>query len=84
LYRFTALLITAGDFEGGDPMSVRIIIPLLFAAGLVFLSTASFAQVGVSIRIGPPPLPVYEQPICPGTEVQSLFWQLIKSQRVRF
>jgi len=66
LYRFTALLITADDFEGGDPMRVRIIISLLFAAGLVFLSTASFAQVGVSIRIGPPPLPVYEQPICPG------------------
>ena len=42
------------------------IIQLLFAAGMLFLSTASFAQVGVSIRIAPPPLPVYEQPICPG------------------
>jgi hypothetical protein len=47
-------------------MRIRIIIPLLFAAGLLLLSTASFAQVGVSIRIAPPPLPVYEQPICPG------------------
>jgi hypothetical protein len=44
LYRFTALLITADDFEGGDPMRIRIIIPLLFAAGLVFMSTASFAH----------------------------------------
>jgi hypothetical protein len=28
-------------------MRIRIIIPLLFAAGLLFLSTASFAQVGI-------------------------------------
>jgi len=45
---------------------IRSIIPLFFATGLLFLSTASFAQVGISIRIAPPPLPVYEQPICPG------------------
>ncbi len=37
---------------------------LLFA--LVFVaSTASFAQVAVSITIAPPALPVYEQPPCP-------------------
>src|SRR5712671_1307395 len=32
------------------------------------LSTPSSAQVGVgiSVRVGPPALPVYEQPICPG------------------
>jgi len=31
-------------------------------------SAASFGQIGVgiSVRIGPPPLPVYAQPICPG------------------
>jgi len=38
--------------------------------GLVVLSitAASFGQVGVGIavRFGPPPLPVYAQPICPG------------------
>jgi hypothetical protein len=35
---------------------------------LAVLSAASFAQVaiGVSVRIGPPALPVYAQPICPG------------------
>jgi len=29
-------------------------------------SAASFAQVFISVRIGPPALPVYAQPICPG------------------
>ena len=39
---------------------------LLLIVGMLFLSTPSFAQVGVSVRIAPPPLPVYEQPVCPG------------------
>ncbi|POA77628.1 hypothetical protein C1883_32095, partial [Pseudomonas protegens] len=32
------------------------------------MATASFAQVniGVSVSFGPPELPVYEQPLCPG------------------
>jgi hypothetical protein len=36
-------------------------------------STASMAQiaVGISVRIGPPALPVYAQPICPGA---GYFW----------
>lgn len=34
-------------------------------SGVLCLSTASFAQIGVAIIIGPPPLPVYEQPACP-------------------
>jgi len=44
----------------------------LLLAGLVTLAvpTASFAQisvgVGISVHIGPPPLPVYAQPVCPG------------------
>jgi Skp family chaperone for outer membrane proteins len=33
---------------------------------MLFLSTAAFAQVGVSVAIAPPELPVYEQPVCPG------------------
>ena len=32
---------------------------------LIVLPTASSAQIGISIRIGPPALPVYEQPPCP-------------------
>jgi hypothetical protein len=39
---------------------------LLFGIIVLLVSAASFAQIGVSITIGPPPLPVYEQPICPG------------------
>jgi hypothetical protein len=36
------------------------------AVGTLCLSTASFAQIGVSVDIAPPELPVYEQPMCPG------------------
>jgi YXWGXW repeat-containing protein len=41
---------------------------LLFALALCTLSTPSSAQVavGISVGFGPPALPVYEQPICPG------------------
>jgi hypothetical protein len=40
---------------------------LFFALVLLAISAASSAQVGilVSIRIAPPELPIYEQPICP-------------------
>jgi hypothetical protein len=39
---------------------------LLFALVVLSMSAASFAQIGVAIRFGPPALPVYEQPLCPG------------------
>jgi hypothetical protein len=39
---------------------------LLLTLVVLSLPTASMAQIGISIRIGPPALPVYEQPICPG------------------
>jgi hypothetical protein len=38
----------------------------LAAVAALCLSTASFAQVGISVTIAPPPLPVYDQPVCPG------------------
>src|SRR5215470_2495941 len=39
----------------------------LFALMMIFVSVAaSFAQVGIAISFGPPALPVYEQPLCPG------------------
>ncbi|MFZ0638708.1 MAG: YXWGXW repeat-containing protein [Candidatus Acidiferrales bacterium] len=47
-------------------MRIRMIRVLLLAVAALFLSTASFAQVGVSITIAPPELPVYQQSICPG------------------
>ncbi len=41
---------------------------LLLSAIILTFSAASVAQVavGVSVRIGPPPLPVYGEPLCPG------------------
>ncbi len=39
---------------------------LLVVTMLLGLSSASFAGVFISVRIGPPALPVYAQPICPG------------------
>src|SRR6202051_2524110 len=51
-------------------MQIRFIRTLLFALlfSLVALcmSAASFAQIGVLITFAPPPLPIYEQPLCPG------------------
>ena len=45
-----------------------IIRGLLLAVVLTTFAAASFGQVavGISVRIGPPALPVYAQPICPG------------------
>ena len=41
---------------------------VLLAVMVLSFSGASFSQiaVGVSVRVGPPALPVYAQPICPG------------------
>ncbi|MGA9355487.1 MAG: YXWGXW repeat-containing protein, partial [Terriglobales bacterium] len=34
---------------------------------MLSLTAVSFAQIGISVRFGPPALPVYEQPACPGS-----------------
>ena len=47
-------------------MYIRFIRTPLFALVVLTMSAASLAQIGVAIRIGPPALPVYEQPLCPG------------------
>jgi hypothetical protein len=47
-------------------MRSRFIRPFLLAIAMLFLSSASFAQIGVAITSAPPELPVYEQPVCPG------------------
>lgn len=33
---------------------------------MLLMSAAAFARVGVVITVGPPPIPIYEQPLCPG------------------
>ena len=50
---------------------IRIIRSLLFAfvvlpVVVVGMSGTSSAGVSFSVSFGPPPLPVYEQPLCPG------------------
>ena len=44
----------------------RILRPLLLASILLALTASSFAGVFFSVTVAPPPLPVYEQPLCPG------------------
>src|SRR4030088_2586622 len=46
---------------------------LMLSVSVLSLSTASHAQIGIgiSVRIGPPALPVYAQPLCPGP---GYFW----------
>jgi hypothetical protein len=39
---------------------------IFFSLLLLAFSSASFAQIGISVSFGPPAIPVYEQPICPG------------------
>jgi hypothetical protein len=49
----------------GNRMGIHATRVLWLAILTLALSAASFAQVAVVIRFGPPPLPVYEQPLCP-------------------
>jgi len=44
---------------------------LALAVLVICLPAASFAQLLISVRIGPPALPVYAQPMCPGP---GYFW----------
>jgi hypothetical protein len=57
---------------GGD-MRKTVLFQVLFLAlslSCLALPNPTLAQVsvGISVRIGPPPLPVYVQPICPGPD----------------
>ena len=46
----------------------KILVVLVMFAGILVVAAPSPAQVavGISVHIGPPALPVYPQPICPG------------------
>jgi len=52
-------------------MQIRSIRRLLFALVVLCMSAVSFAQIGIVVSFGPPALPVYEQPLCPG---DGYFW----------
>lgn len=55
------------------PMVGLVLGVLMLTVSVLSLSRASSAQmgIGISVRIGPPALPVYAQPICPGP---GFFW----------
>jgi len=58
-----------GFFVRRSPQSWGVFSWLLLAAFLLAMATAcssASAQVGISVTIAPPALPVYTQPICPG------------------
>ncbi len=43
-----------------------LLFALVLGSMMMALPSASMAQIAISVRIGPPALPVYEQPLCPG------------------
>jgi WXXGXW repeat (2 copies) len=47
-------------------MRIRFITTFLFAVVMLCLSASAFGAVGIVVGFAPPPLPVYEQPVCPG------------------
>jgi len=56
---------------GKDPMRFGFLLrSLVFSLALIGLSQSEFAQVniGISVSFGPPPIPIYEQPICPAPD----------------
>jgi hypothetical protein len=52
-------------------MRIRLIRWLFVMVLMLGMSAAAFAGIGVVITVGPPALPVYDQPICPG---DGYFW----------
>jgi hypothetical protein len=46
-------------------MMTRMIRTLMFGLVVMAASAAAFGQIGVMITVAPPPLPVYDQPVCP-------------------
>jgi hypothetical protein len=46
--------------------TVSLIRSLMLSVLLLGFSGATLAQIGIAVSFGPPAIPVYEQPICPG------------------
>lgn len=49
-------------------MGSKVIRSLFLALAIFAVSAASSAQISISVNFGPPALPVYEQPACPGDD----------------
>ena len=52
----------------GSLMAALLILGFVVAVVMAAPSISSAAEIGIgiSVRVGPPPLPVYAQPVCPG------------------
>ena len=48
------------------PLRFAALFALTLAVIVLCPPAPVFAQIGVAIMFGPPPIPVYDQPICPG------------------
>jgi hypothetical protein len=61
---------TRDDWARGITMQTRfkrtLLFTILFTAVLLCMPVRSFAAVGIVVGFAPPPLPIYEQPLCPG------------------
>jgi len=57
--------------KGNTMRLIPFIRSLLFALVMLAMSAAAFAQIGISVSIAPPALPVYEQPPLPA---QGYIW----------
>ena len=47
-------------------MGLRVVRTFLFGFLVLMTSFTAFAQLRISVGFGPPALPVYDQPLCPG------------------
>jgi hypothetical protein len=69
-WQFEIQLAPTLTYKEKEDMKIHQSIARWLLLGMVVLSfsAASFGQiaVGISVRIGPPAIPVYAQPICPG------------------
>jgi hypothetical protein len=56
--------------SGCNVRKAYLLIAVVLGLSILALPNPSSAQVavGISVRIGPPPLPVYAQPVCPGPD----------------
>lgn len=61
-------ILPGDETREGINMNRSVVRWVLLSIVVLSFSAASFGQiaVGISVRIGPPALPVYAQPICPG------------------
>ena len=47
-------------------MRVHVLVRAVMLALIVLSVSTAFSQIRISVAFGPPAIPVYEQPICPG------------------